>query len=235
MGHSKKLEAFGYLGIVYAMIGIAVLGFLVWGHHIYTAGLDVDRRAYFRGATMLIAIPTGIKVFRWLSTFYGRVVRAQAPRWWAIGFITMFTIGGLTGIVLSNACLDVVLHDTYYVTAHFHYVLRMGAVFSIFAGFLQWYPLFRGVTLHPVWRKGHFLVFLVGANLAFFPQHFLGLAGMPRRYPDYRDVYSKWHSVSTLGSTLTYVRWLMFVWLLWESMVRQRLVLSFNSSCVRGE
>jgi cytochrome c oxidase subunit 1 len=218
----SRKPVFGYLAMVYAMVAIGFVGFVVWAHHMYTTGISLDVQRYFVAATMVIAVPTGVKIFSWIATMWGGSITFRTPMLWAIGFIFLFTVGGVTGVVLANAGADRALHDTYYVVAHFHYVLSLGAVFSIFAGWYYWFPKMFGIMYNQTLANLHFWVMFVGVNLVFFPQHFLGLAGMPRRYIDYPEEFALWNRVSSIGYYITFVSLLIFFWVMIEAVRKRR-------------
>ena len=218
----SRKPVFGYLAMAYAMVAIGFIGFIVWAHHMYTVGMPINLRAYFIAATMVIAVPTGVKIFSWIATMWGGSIDFKTPMLWAIGFIFLFTVGGVTGVVLANAGIDYSLHDTYYVVAHFHYVLSLGAVFAIFAGFYYWFEKMFGVKYNEMLGAAHFWVMFIGVNIIFFPQHFLGLQSMPRRYIDYTEAYTLWNQVSTWGYAITVVGVVIFVAMLIEAAVRRR-------------
>jgi cytochrome c oxidase subunit 1 len=219
----SRKPVFGYLGMAYAMVAIGVIGFVVWAHHMFTTGLSVNVKMYFTAATMVIAVPTGIKIFSWIATMWGGSLSFKTPMLWAFGFIFMFTVGGVTGVVLANGGVDDVLHDTYYVVAHFHYVLSLGAVFALFAGFYYWFSKMSGREYNELLGQLHFWVFFVGVNVLFFPMHFLGMQGMPRRYPDYPDAFTTWNQLASTGYTIMAIGMVIFfVNVIWSLMAGRK-------------
>ena len=221
--YSKK-NVFGYLGMVYAMLSIGLLGSIVWAHHMFTVGLDVDTRAYFSAATMIIAVPTGIKIFSWLATMWGGSLKFETPMLFTLGFLLLFVIGGVTGVIMSTSGIDIAIHDTYYIVAHFHYVLSMGAVFGIFAGFYYWIGKITGRQYPEVLGQIHFWLFFIGVNITFFPMHFLGLAGMPRRIPDFPDSYSGWNAVASFGSYISFFSAILFFYVVYVTLIHGKKI-----------
>jgi len=230
--NSGKKEVFSVLSIIYAILSIGFLGFIVWAHHIFTVGLDIDTRAYFTAATIVIAIPTGIKVFSWIATYINTTKNFDSSIIWSLGFLFLFTVGGLTGIVLSNSSLDIILHDSYYVVAHFHYVLSIGAVFTIGSATLFWFPLLFGIKINENFSKGQFILIFLGVNITFFPQHFLGLNGIPRRYSEYPDRFININLIRSIGSIISSISRIIFLFLIWESFRNNRfiLIIDFQNS-----
>ncbi|PPD44513.1 MAG: cytochrome c oxidase subunit I [Methylocystis sp.] len=218
----SRKPVFGYLGMAYAMVAIGFLGCIVWAHHMYTVGLSLNAQRYFVFATMVIAVPTGIKIFSWIATMWGGSISFRAPMIWAIGFIFVFTMGGVTGVVLANAAADRQLHETYFVVAHFHYTMSLGAVFGVFAGFYYWFPKMTGYLYNETLSKLHFIVLFIGVNLTFFPQHFLGLSGMPRRYIDYPDAFAIWNYISSIGAFIGGVSMIVFFYCVIEAFMKKR-------------
>lgn len=230
-----KKEVFGKIGIMFAIISIGLLGFIVWAHHIFTVGIDVDTRAYFTAATIIIAIPTGIKIFSWFTTILNSHINFNISIYWSIGFLIIFSIGGFTGIVASNSCLDINLHDSYYIVAHFHYVLSIGAVFAIFRGLFLWIPLIYNIYFNNNMLKIHFWSRIIGVNLTFFPQHFLGLIGIPRRYSDFLDSIYIWNFISSIGSLITFFSIILMLYIFIEGFLINKIIFIFERNINNAE
>ncbi|KUF11993.1 cytochrome c oxidase subunit I [Pseudoponticoccus marisrubri] len=224
----SRKPVFGYLPMVWAIIAIGALGFVVWAHHMYTVGMSLTQQSYFMLATMVIAVPTGVKVFSWIATMWGGSIEFKTPMLWAFGFLFLFTVGGVTGIVLSQAGVDRAYHDTYYVVAHFHYVMSLGAVFAIFAGIYFYFPKMTGRMYNETFGKIHFWAMFIGANLTFFPQHFLGRQGMPRRYIDYPEAFALWNYVSSWGAFISFASFLFFFYVVYHALTRGALSTANN-------
>jgi cytochrome c oxidase subunit 1 len=220
----SKKPVFGYLGMAYAMVAIGGIGFVVWAHHMYATGISIDTRAYFTAATMVIAVPTGVKIFSWIATMWGGSIEFKVPMLWAIGFIFLFTVGGVTGVVLANAGVDIAMHNTYYVVAHFHYVLSLGAVFALFGGFYYWIGKMSGRQYNETLGQIHFWTTFIGVNLTFFPMHFLGLAGMPRRIADYPDAFAGWNHVASIGAYISSASTVLFVFIVFHTLLAGKRV-----------
>lgn len=218
-----KKPIFGYLGMAYAMVAIGMIGFVVWAHHMFTTGISLETQRFFALASMVIAVPTGVKVFSWIATMWGGSITFKVPMLWATGFVFLFTIGGVTGVMIANPGVDRLMHDTYYVVAHFHYVMSLGSAFAIFAGFYYWFPKMTGYMYSETLGKLHFWLMFVGVNLVFFPQHFLGMAGMPRRYADYTDAFAGWNFISSIGSYISAIGLLVFFVMIAEAFARKRV------------
>jgi len=227
-----KTVPFGSPGIFLAIASIGVLGCVVWAHHIFRVGMDIDTRLYFTAATIIIAVPTGIKVFRWISTYSGSRVVLNSTQLWVAGFLFLFTIGGLTGIVLANSTIDLIYHDTYYVVAHFHYVLSMGAVFTIIVGLTRWWPLLFGTGTRSSLREIQFITLFTGVNITFFPIHFLGIQGIPRRYSEYLGAFTYWHTAASIGSNIRMLSTLLLFFIWWERLVTHRAFICSNCKIV---